>query len=222
MGSFFLYLIVPLVFGFLAQHWVKASFKKFSLVPNSQGLTGAQVARQILDRHGLTNVEVLAAPGSLSDHYDPRTRKVALSEDVYDKRSIAAMSVAAHEVGHALQHANSYLPLNLRTRLFPAAAFASQTWIILLFAGVFLHLFGLIWLALVIYSAAVLFQIVTLPVEFNASHRAGEQLKELGLISPDEAGAVRKVLTAAAMTYVAAAIASIAMFVYYWQLANSR
>ena len=209
--------IVPMIIGFAIQGWLRNTFARNSQRPIATGKTGAEVAREILDRNGLTNVEIgVARGGSLSDHYDPRRRTVFLSQDVFSGRSIASTAVAAHESGHAIQHARHYLPMTARSLIFPLAALGSQAWFFLLLAGIVLQLTGLIYAALVIFAFAVLFQLVTLPVEFNASRRAAAQLQSYGLVTSEaEAEGVRKTLTAAAMTYVAGALASIAQLLYF-------
>jgi Zn-dependent membrane protease YugP len=219
MGDWALYLafmIPPLVLGLVVQSWLKRTFAKFSNVPLASGMPGAQVARQILERNGLNEVPVEVSPGgALSDHYDPRKKALYLSEPVYNPPSVAAAAVAAHETGHALQDAGGYAPLKIRSAMYPAVAFASNAWIWLLVLGVVLNALNLVALALVIYAVAVLFHVVTLPVEFNASRRASVQLRELGIVGADEGAGVHRVLTAAALTYVAGALAAISLLLYY-------
>jgi Zn-dependent membrane protease YugP len=220
MGGFGLYiafLIPPLIFGLAVQWRLKRTFAKYSEVPVSVGLSGAQVARAILDRNGLSDVPVEISPGgALSDNYDPRKKALFLSEPVYGPSTVSAAAVAAHETGHALQDARGYVPLKLRSAMFPVVAFASSTWIWLLVIGVLLNQLNLIGLALIVYAVAVAFHIVTLPVEFNASSRAAGQLRELGLVGPGgEQVGVQKVLSAAALTYVAGALAALTQLLYY-------
>jgi len=219
MGDWALYLafmIPPLVLGLVVQAWLKRTFAKFSSVELASGLPGAQVARQILERNGLNEVPVEVSPGgALSDHYDPRKKALYLSEPVYNPPTVAAAAVAAHETGHALQDAGGYAPLKIRSAIYPAVAFASNAWIWLLVLGVILNALNLVALALVIYAVAVVFHVVTLPVEFNASRRAGAQLRELGIVGADEGAGVQRVLTAAALTYVAGALAAISLLLYY-------
>jgi hypothetical protein len=220
MGGFGLYLaflIPPLVFGLAVQAWLRRTFAKYSEVPVSAGLSGAQVARAILDRNGLSEVPVEMSPGgALSDHYDPRKKALFLSEPVYGPSTVAAAAVAAHETGHALQDAGGYVPLKLRSAMFPAVAFASSAWMWLLIIGALLGALNLIAVALLLYAVAVAFHIVTLPVEFNASRRAAGQLRELGLVGPGgEQAGVQKVLSAAALTYVAGALAALSQLLYY-------
>jgi uncharacterized protein len=215
-GLYLLFFIPPLILGFLVQGWLKKTVGQQLAVPVGNGLTGAQVAREILDRNGLHAVPVeRAAGGPLSDNYDPRKKTLFLSAPVYDGRSVASTAIAAHEVGHAIQHSKAYKPMEVRTAIFPVVAFASNTWFLLLLAGAFLNALGLIKVAVVLYAAVVLFQVVTLPVEFDASRRALAQITSLGLVSSGEHRGARKVLTAAAMTYVAAALAAVAQLAYY-------
>ncbi len=215
-GLYIAFLVPPLVLGFAVQWWLKRTFAQQSQVADDAGLTGAQVARMILDRNGLTEVPVKPSPGGpLSDHYDPRERAVYLSQPVYEEASVAALAVGAHEVGHAIQHQHAYKPLAIRSSLFPAVAIASQAWMFVLIGGVILQALGLIQVAIALYAVVVLFQLVTLPVEFDASRRAGIQLREIGIVTATESGGVRKVLTAAALTYVAGALAAIAQLAYF-------
>jgi Predicted Zn-dependent protease len=215
-GLYFVFLIPPLIIGFVVQHWLKKTVAANMQVEITNGLTGAEVARQILDRNGLQNVPVERSPGGpLSDHYDPRKKSVHLSEPVYGGHAVASTAIAAHEVGHAIQHAKAYAPFKVRSALWPAVAFASNAWIFLLLIGAFAQLFGLVAFAILLYAVVVLFQLVTLPVEFDASRRAMSQLNDLGLVTTGESQGARKVLTAAAMTYVAAALAALSQLAYY-------
>jgi Zn-dependent membrane protease YugP len=207
---------VPLIIGLAVQGWLRKTFAVNSQKPVASGKSGADVAREILDRNGLQSVPIqLSKAGPLSDHYDPRARGVFLSEPVFAGRSVAATAVAAHEVGHAIQHAKAYVPMTLRSAVWPLAAFGSKAWLFLLIAGVIFQFTGLITVALIVFGFAVLFQFVTLPVEFNASRRAATQLNDLGLVNDAEAAGVRQTLTAAAMTYVAGALASVAQLLYF-------
>jgi Zn-dependent membrane protease YugP len=220
--TFLIAFIVPMVIGFWAQHRVKSTFARNLEVPVANGMTGAQVARRILDANGLNDVPIEETPGSLSDHYDPRSKSVHLSPDVYQGVSISSTSVAAHEVGHALQHAQAYSFFRFRSAMFPAVQFASNIWVLFLIGGIFFQITGFIVLAVALYSIAVLFQIVTLPVEFDASSRAKKQLNELGLVIASEGNGVKSVLKAAAWTYVAGALAAIAILLYYLSLLSNR
>lgn len=213
--TFLIAFIVPMIVGFWAQHRVKSTFQRNLQVQVANGMTGAQVARQILDRNGLHDVPVEQAPGSLTDHYDPRSRSVHLSEPVYASSSVASTAVGAHEVGHAIQHAQAYSFFRFRSAMFPAVQFASNMWVLLLFGGIILGVLQLAYLGVALFAVAVLFQLVTLPVEFDASRRAKQQLSDLGLVAANEAAGVKSTLTAAAWTYVAAALASVAMLLYY-------
>jgi Zn-dependent membrane protease YugP len=219
MNGFALYLaflIPPLVLGFAIQHWLKKTVAQQMQVAVFTGLTGAQVARQILDQNGLTEVPIERANGGpLSDHYDPRHRSVHLSPPVYDGAAVASTAIAAHEVGHALQHAKAYSFFRVRSAMWPAVALASQAWLFILLIGAFMGALGLVQLAIVLFAVVVLFQLVTLPVEFDASKRALVQIRELGLVSEGERQGAKKVLTAAAMTYVAAALAALTQLAYY-------
>jgi Zn-dependent membrane protease YugP len=215
-GIYLLFFIPPLVLGFAVQAWLKKTVGQQMQVPVSNGSSGAQAAREILDRNGLHAVPIeRAAGGPLSDNYDPRKRTLFLSEAVYDGRSVASTAIAAHEVGHAIQHAKAYKPMELRSALFPVVSFASNTWFILLLFGAFTRALGLVLVAVVLYGAVVLFQIVTLPVEFDASRRALRQITDLGLVTAGEHQGSRRVLTAAAMTYVAGALAAVAQLAYF-------
>ncbi|WP_206363932.1 zinc metallopeptidase [Gudongella oleilytica] len=207
-NTWFMLVLPALFFSMYAQMKIKSTFSKYLQVPSQTGLTGSQVARFILDKNGLYNVRVENVAGSLTDHYDPRTEVVRLSQNVYGGSSIAAVSVAAHEVGHAIQHANSYFPLSLRSALAPVASFGSRLVWVFIFIGMIISPF-FIDIGIALFLGVVLFQIVTLPVEFNASKRALEQL-EAGIIDEESARGSKKVLNAAALTYVAATIVALA------------
>ena len=215
-GLFLLFLVPPLLIGLGVQYWLKKTFAKYSNVQIASGLPGAQIARHILDSNSLQEVPVEMAPGGpLSDHYDPRKKALFLSQPVYEPPSVAAAAVAAHETGHALQDQKGYVPLRIRSAMYPAVAFASTAWIWLLLIGAVLGALNLVALALILYGVAVAFHIVTLPVEFNASRRAAVQLQELGLVGPSEGEGVKKVLNAAALTYVAGALSALSLLLYY-------
>ena len=216
LGLYFVFLIPPLVLGFIIQRRLKTAVASQMQVQVANGMTGEQVARMILDHNGLSGVPVNIAPGGpLSDHYDPRGRTVNLSPDVHNGNAVASVAIAAHEVGHAIQHEKAYTPFKLRSAMFPAVAFASNAWLFLLMIGIFAQITGLAKLAVVLFAVVVLFQIVTLPVEFDASRRAKQQLHSLGLVSAGEEAGVSRVLSAAAMTYVAAALAALSQLAYY-------
>jgi len=222
MPTFLIAFIVPMVIGLWAQHRVKSTFARNLDVPVANGMTGAQVARRVLDANGLHEVPIEETPGSLSDHYDPRSRSVHLSPQVFGGVSVASTAVAAHEVGHAIQHAQAYAFFRFRSAMFPAVQFTSNIWLLFLMGGIFFQITGFIVLAVALYSIAVLFQIVTLPVEFDASSRAKRQLGDLGLVAATEGAGVKSVLKAAAWTYVAGALAAIAMLLYYLSLLSNR
>jgi Zn-dependent membrane protease YugP len=215
MEAFLLAFVVPMVIGFWAQHRVKSTVARNLQVSVANGMSGAQVARRILDANGLQEVPVEQAPGSLTDHYDPRSRSVHLSEPIFNGSSVAATAIGAHEVGHAIQHAQAYSYFRVRSAMFPAVQFASNIWMLFLFGGLILNALGLAYVGVALFAVAVLFQIVTLPVEFDASKRAKQQLQDLGLVAANESAGVKSTLTAAAWTYVAAALASVAMLLYY-------
>ena len=222
-GLYLAFLIPPLIIGFAVQAWLKKTVATFMQVDVANGMTGAEIARQILDRNGLEGVPVEPSPGGpLSDHYDPRKKSVHLSEPAYSGRTVASSAIAAHEVGHAIQHQKAYAPFRARSAMWPAVAFASQAWLFLLMIGLFAQIAGLMTFAIVLYAVVVLFQLVTLPVEFNASRRAMAQLSDLGLVSTGESQGARKVLTAAAMTYVAGALAALSQLAYWLLVLNNR
>jgi Zn-dependent membrane protease YugP len=213
----YIMLIAPtFLLSLFAQGWVKSSFSKYGKVGNRRGITGAEAARRILDASGLAGVRIEPAQGrGLSDHYDPRTKVLRLSPEVFGKASLAAVGVAAHEAGHALQDSRGYAPLKLRSALVPAAQLGSKLAFPLLFIGMFIGAMGLVKLGVIFFSGAVLFQVVTLPVEFNASARAMQALKGVGILSGDELSGAKRVLSAAALTYVAAAITAVLQLVYF-------
>lgn len=210
-----LILLAPaLLLGIYAQIKVSSSFKHYSQVPSARGLTGAQAARLVLDSAGLSDVGIEVAGGRLSDHYDPRSRTLTLSPDVGDSNSLAALGVAAHEAGHAMQHRDSYLPFKFRSALVPVANIGTNFGFILFFVGLVFFRSGLLMnVGIVLYAAAVLFTLVTLPVEFNASRRAMVQLSDRNILVADELTGAKKVLSAAALTYVAAALMAILQLV---------
>lgn len=217
------YFLDPLYFVILAPGialslWatfkVKSTFHKYNRVASSTRISGAEAARMLLQRNGV-DIPVEEYPGQLTDHYDPRIRTLRLSTDVYRSRSIGAIGVAAHEAGHALQHATEYQPLMLRQSMAPIVSFGSQAWIFILMIGFFMGSLGLVKLGLILFGGVVVFQIITLPVELNASARAKEMVYQYGLVTDSERGGVARVLNAAAMTYVAAALTSVLTLLYY-------
>lgn len=213
-----IYIMIALLTGALgvwAQFRVKSAFRKWSQVPTMRRMTGADVAREILRRSGIHDVEVERVGGMLSDHYDPTHRKLRLSPDVYDSTSVAAVGVAAHEVGHAIQHARQYWPMQVRSFLAPAAAFGSNIAMFIIMIGLVVGALGMVKLGILAFSVAVAFVLITLPVEFDASARAKELLPAMGFTRGDEGRGVSAVLNAAALTYVAGAVAAVAQLLYY-------
>jgi len=210
---YFLFVAPALLLAFWAQYRVHASYAEAQREPAP--LSGAAAARHVLDSAGLRDVDIEMIPGQLSDHYDPRDKVLRLSQDVYQSRSLAAVGIAAHEAGHALQDAHAYVPLVVRNAAVPIAGFGSNISILLLIGGMIFTLPALIWAGIILFSSVVFFQVVNLPVEFNASHRAKAQLMELGIVSPDQMVYVNRVLDAAAMTYVAATLQAILTLLYY-------
>ena len=211
MDPWFILLIVAMIFSMVAQTKVSSTFNKYSRVRNRAGFTGAQVATQMLQNAGIYDVSVQRVAGNLTDHYDPRTKTLRLSQGVYDRMSVAALGVAAHETGHAIQHDVGYAPLALRSFFVPLANFGSRLAFPLIVIGFIVAGGGstLVTLGILFFSLSVAFTVITLPVEFNASHRAIDLLVADGFLTSDEIGAAKKVLSAAAMTYVAAAFAAV-------------
>lgn len=220
--SLWLLLAIPgLLLGLYAQYKVKSAFNKYSKIKNSRGMTGAEAARAMLDHYGLYNVRIEETKGRLSDHYDPRAKVLRLSPDVGRSPSIAAVGVAAHEAGHALQDAKNYYPLKLRSAIVPAVQFGSWLGPILFMGGFLLQAFlgqfgfGLAVIGLILFAITAVFTIVTLPVEFDASKRAKKELVAMNILGQQEMVGVNKTLNAAALTYVAAAVAAIGQVLYY-------
>jgi uncharacterized protein len=223
--TYFLFMIPGLLLMLWAQSKVRGSYNKYSKLPNDSRLTGAQVARRMLDANGLYDVGVEQTPGELSDHYDPRKRALFLSPGVYGVPSIAAMGIAAHETGHAIQHAKAYAPLQVRTAIVPAVNIGSNLGIFVLLAGFFLSITSLQWVGVGLFALSTIFALVTLPVEFDASRRAKDQLLQLGMVDAGvrggpEAEGVRRMLDSAAWTYVAGFAASLLTLLYYVSLVS--
>src|SRR5688572_5015073 len=216
VSSLFWLLLLPgLLLGLYAQFRLSSTYKRFVRQGITTGTTGAQAAREILDRAGLHNTPVNMVRGHLTDHYDPLKKALFLSEANYSGRSIAAVGVAAHEAGHALQHQAAYAPLQLRMAMVPITNFATQATMFLFFGQIFLGIANLAMLGVIIYGIVAAFQLITLPVEYDASRRAKQQLLAMGIVQRDEAPAVSKVLNAAALTYVAAMVTSFASLIYW-------
>jgi Zn-dependent membrane protease YugP len=205
---------ITLIVGFGTQAFIKGTFRKWGKVPVSSGLTGAQAARRMLDENGLAQVSITRVDGELTDHYDPKANVVSLSEAVFSSTSVSATAVACHECGHAVQHARGFVPARLRGVLVPAINVAGTVWMFVLIAGIILMMFELIYLAIALYAVTIVFQLVTLPVELDASRRALAYIKGHGYVPDNEAGGARTVLTAAALTYVAAALVSVLQLIY--------
>ncbi len=212
---YFVFALPALILALIAQWRVSAAVNKYSRVPTSRGLTGARVARAILDSAGLHDVAVERTGGLLSDHYDPRSRTLRLSGRVFDTPSVAAVGIAAHETGHALQHAENYLPLQARSAIVPVVQFGSFLGPIVFFAGLLLDFTSLAWAGVILFAGVALFALITLPVEFDATRRAKRLLTEMGFVSGAEGQGVNAVLDAAALTYVAGLAQALSTLLYY-------
>ena len=222
--STYILVLIGVVLSLIASARVRTTYAKYSRVQSAGGMTGAEVARRILASQGITDVDVQHVSGNLTDHYDPRTKTVSLSDSVYGSTSVAAAGVAAHECGHVCQHAENYSPLNFRSALVPVANFGSSISWPLIIIGLFIRAewgYYVCIAGVLLFSLAVLFQLVTLPVEFNASHRAMNILEDTGILGHDELKMTGKVLRAAAMTYVAAAAGAILQLLRVMIIANS-
>ncbi|NTW72316.1 MAG: zinc metallopeptidase [Eubacteriaceae bacterium] len=216
-------IIIPgLIIAAYAQGKVTTTYNRYLRVANTKGLTGAQTARYILDANNLNQVAIELVGGKLSDHYDPRKKVLRLSNEVYNGRSVASVGIAAHEVGHAIQHATAYTPLKIRNAIVPLVSFASSAAWFLFFIGFMFSATGLMDIGIIFFASSVIFNLITLPVEFNASSRARQQLEASGMVMSDEAIGVKKVLDAAALTYVAALIVSFLQLARLLVLRSSR
>jgi uncharacterized protein len=223
--GYFVFALPPMLLGLWAQFRVKSAFSRYSQVRTQSGINGAEAARRILERGGIGNVTIEPTRGMLSDHYDPRSKSLRLSEEVYGLPSIASVGVAAHEAGHALQDKAGYMPLQLRSVMVPAVSIGSNLGPILFMAGIFMAgSLGttLAWAGILLFAAVALFALVTLPVEYNASNRAKELLVSQGILSSAEMEGVNAVLDAAALTYVAAAAQAIMQLLYFLNVMNRR
>jgi len=212
---YFVFVAPALLLSLWASFRTKSAFKKYSRVPTANGQTGAEAAARLLASAGLGDVKILRSRGMLTDHYNPANRTLNLSEGVYDSRSVAAVGVAAHEAGHAIQHAEHYKPLWLRSLLVPTASIGSNFGYIIMLIGLFMASQNMVLLGAALFSMVLLFQVVTLPVEFDASRRAKVLLVEQGIVSGPERQGVDRVLNAAALTYVAAAVSSLMTLLYF-------
>ncbi len=219
-STWFLYMIPGLVLGGIAALVTKTTFMRYSRVAASSGLTGAQAAAQMLASQGITDVRIEPVRGFLSDHYDPMHRTLRLSPDVYGGSSLSAIGVACHEAGHALQHAASYAPLMLRTALVPAANIGSNLAVWLIMIGGALGMVGMMKIGVIVFSAAVAFALITLPVEWDASARAKRLMVTAGIVSSVESASAGRVLNAAFMTYVAAAVTAVLQLIYFMMRAG--
>jgi hypothetical protein len=208
-----LILIPAIIFGIWAQYKVKSTFDGYARIKSKTGVTGRELARRLLDANGLSQIDIVKIPGTLTDHYDPRKRQVGLSDATYDSDSVAALGVVAHEIGHAVQHKNGYFPLAFRNALAPLAQFSSQFCWIIFIAGIILSTPLLLDIGIWLFVAVVIFSIVTLPVEFNASSRAIQMVQSTLMMDAQETQMVKRVLTAAAMTYVASTLMAILQLV---------
>ncbi|MFQ5525487.1 MAG: zinc metallopeptidase [Thermoanaerobaculia bacterium] len=221
MGLYLMFLIPPMLLSLWASFKTKSAFNKYSKVRTANGLTGAQAAKRLLERAGITDVQVVSTSGYLSDHYNPMNKTLALSEPVYGSNSVAAVGVACHEAGHAIQHARNYAPLWLRSALVPTANIGSKLGYWVMFGGLVLlsaaPAFGMkvFLIGVVMFSAVLLFQLVTLPVEFDATARAKRLAVENGIVLEEERDGMDRVLNAAALTYIAAAISTLMTLLYY-------
>lgn len=215
---YFVFMLPGLLFMLWAQSKVKGNYAKYSKVRVENGMTGAQVARAILDSNGLYNVPVEAVPGELTDHYDPRKRALRLSQGVFNMPTVAAVGIAAHEAGHAIQHAKAYAPLQARTAIVPAVSIGSNVGFGILFLGFIMQSFNMALIGILLFALTTVFALITLPVEFDATRRAKEALRNMGLVDVSEGQGVAKVLDAAAWTYIAGFAASLLTLLYYVML----
>ena len=219
---YLIYIAPAILLGLFAQVRVTSAFNKYSKVNAQRGLTGKDAARAILDRHGLYNVDVRRIAGELTDNFDPRSNVINLSTPVYDSHSIAAIGIAAHEAGHAVQHQTGYWFIKLRMAIIPVCNIGASISPLLIILGFVLNMAGLYWLGIILFGTVALFQLVTLPVEFNASKRAIAILESNGTLTTEELKGARAVLSAAALTYVAALLTSIMQLFYYLSFSNRR
>jgi Zn-dependent membrane protease YugP len=223
IGNYLIYIIIPLLLGLWAQWRVKSAFGRYSQVRTSSGLTGAEAAREIMDAAQIRDVDIVQINGMLGDHYDPTKKQLCLSTETYSSPSVAAVGIAAHETGHAIQHARAYAPLQWRMTIVPATQFSAKLLPFIIIGGFWFHIFGLIKLGILCYTVLAVFQLITLPVEYDASRRAKIVLGQLGIIQagPETVG-VNAVLDAAALTYVAAFVAALGNLAYLLSFTGRR
>lgn len=213
IDSYYIILVLPaIIFAMIAQAKVNTTFNKYSSVRTRRGITGADAARAVLEANGVGGVRIERVSGNLTDHYDPRTNVIRLSDSVYDADTVAAVGVAAHEAGHAVQYAQQYVPIKLRAAIIPVTQIGSSLAMPMIFIGMFINAFSLIKLGLIFFFMSVLFQLLTLPVEINASNRAIDAIAATQILGEDELPGAQKTLTAAALTYVAALMVALAQF----------
>lgn len=228
MGTYLAYymtgfIMIPVfIFAIICQMKVKSNFNKYSKIRNTKGLTGAEAAYRLLQLNDITDVRIKCISGSLTDHYNPKTKEICLSEAVFNSTSIAAVGIACHEAGHACQHAQGYFPLKIRNMVIPLTNIGSMAGIPLALLGFFFSFEPLVYIGIALYSAVALFQLITLPVEFNASARALRTIENNGFLIAEEYSGAKKVLTAAALTYVAALVSALATLLRLLLLANRR
>lgn len=223
IDSYYLLLVLPaIIIAGIAQARVSSTFAKYNRIANMHGLTAAQVARRILDSNGLTSIVIEHVKGNLSDHYDPKAKILRLSDSVFSSTSAASLGVAAHECGHALQHAQGYAPLKIRNSVYPAVSFSSMASVPLIIIGFLLSNSVFIYAGIILFTAVVAFQLITLPVEFNASKRALAILRDSNILEESELSGAKKVLTAAALTYVASALVSLMQLLRFVLIASNR
>lgn len=217
------FIMIPVViFAFICQIKVNSNYKKYSKIRNARNITGAQAAYELLQMNGVTDVRIKRIAGNLTDHYNPRTKEICLSEGVFNSNSIAAVGIACHEAGHACQHAKGYFPLKIRNMVIPVTRFGSYLGIPLALIGIFINWQPLVYIGIILYAAVALFQLITLPVEFNASKRALQTIKANGFLVGTEYTGAKKVLTAAALTYVAALASALATLLRLLLVAGRR
>ena len=219
---FLLAMLVTFIFALTAQFRVKSTFSKYAKVHSKRGITGAEAARTILNRHGLNHINIEKVQGTLSDHYDPRANVIRLSEEVYESTSVASIGVAAHECGHAIQYAEEYAPIRLRAAIIPLTRVGSTLAFPLILIGLVLSMTGLAYIGVAFFSLSTLFQLITLPVEYNASSRALATLDEYGTLDTEESKQAKKVLSAAALTYVAALATSLVQLLRMIAIVSNR